>query len=493
MPRGRRCLCLSLLLVVSHAAATAQAGAGIGSIESLIRSRDYDRALSATQSGLRSSPRDFRLWTLKGIVFSLTGKTSEASKAFQMALSFSPDYPAALRGEVQILYQAGDPRAIPLLERILKADPDDATAHEMVATLEEHQGRCKAAVDQFAQAGEGLSRHAGSLEAYGNCLIQIHQPEKAVPMFQQLVTLLPQQSYPQYDLAVAMAEAKNFDGALRVLEPLLAADQPDPDVLSLASDAYEAVGNTPKAVALLRQAIVRNPDNSGYYLAFAALCMNHESFQVGVDMLNIGIRHNPGDSSLYLSRGLLYAQMAQFDQAQADFRTAEKLSPAQALSSFAIDLTDLQRNKSDAALTQVRSQLRIHPQSPLLHYLLAKLLWSQGNETDSAASAEARRHVLLAIQLKPDMVEARDLLANIEAAAGQYDLAIEQCHQALELDPTDQTAIYHLIVALRHTPQRAGEIPPLVKRLSQLQQTSLQQETDRKRFNLVEQRAGAAH
>jgi tetratricopeptide (TPR) repeat protein len=91
------------------------------------------------------------------------------------------------------------------------------------------------------------------------------------------------------------------------------------------------------------------------------------------------------------------------------------------------------------------------------------------------------------------MVEARNLLANLYIASGKYDLAIEQCRVAMRDDPSDQTAIYHLIVALRHTPGDAAhnEIPALVKQLAQLQQSSLQQETDRKRFSLVEQKASA--
>lgn len=484
----------ALLIILSGGTgAGLLAQTSISSIEALIRSRDYDHALAATQSALRRSPQDHRLWTLEGIVLSLEGKTAKASKAFQMALHIAPDDPAALRGEAQILYQNGDKGAIPLLQRILKTNAGDGTAHEMLAMLEARLGNCPEAVDQFAQAGDALAPHARSLEEYGNCLMQIHQPEKAIAVFQQLTQLVPQQSYPQYDLAVALVESKRVEDALKVLEPMLSQSKPDPDVLSLASDAYEASGNTPKAVAVLRQAIVINPNNPSYYLAFSALCLNHESFQVGVDMLDIGIRHIAGDPSLYISRGLLYAQMAQFDKAEADFRTAEKLEPAQTISSFAIDLTDLQRNKSDVALADIRAQLKVHPESPLLNYLLAKLLWSEGNGSDSDASAEALHHALLAVRYKPDMTEAHDLLANIYSAAGHYDLAIEQCHLALQLDPADQTAIYHLIVALRHSGEHGDEIAALVKRLSALQQSSLQQETDRKRFSLVEEKTAAVH
>jgi hypothetical protein len=75
--------------------------------------------------------------------------------------------------------------------------------------------------------------------------------------------------------------------------------------------------------------------------------------------------------------------------------------------------------------------------------------------------------------------------------SAQYDLAIAQCRLALQTNPGDQTAIYHLIVALRHagSDEQRAEIPTLVKRLAELQKVSRQQETDRKRFKLETQSA----
>jgi tetratricopeptide (TPR) repeat protein len=460
----------------------------VNDIEALIRARDYDRARGMVQTALRNSPRNPHLWTLEGIIDSITGKTADASKDFETALKLAPDDPAALRGEVQILYKSQDNRAIPLLMRILAQDGNDSTAHEMLAAIEEKQGDCKGAVEQFALAGAATTSHPLSLESYGKCLMQLQRPADAAPIFQQLAAALPQQTWPRYDLAVALADGGQNQSAIEVLAPLIAGDHPDPDAFRLASDAYEATGDTPKAVALLRQAIVLNPDEPGYYVAFTALCLNHESFQVGVDMLDIGIRHIPRSSSLYIARGLLYAQMAQYDNAEADFRTAEKLDATQGVSAYAMDLTDLQKNKPKEAIDHVRAQLRTHPRSALLHYLLAKLLWAQGNQAGSPAMAEAQKEASAAITLKPDLNEARDLLADIDIASSRYSDAEQQSRTALQNDPSDQTAVYHLIIALRHNHQEtaASEIPALVKRLSALQQQSLDQETARKHFSLTE-------
>ena len=462
-----------------------QPTASVAAIESLIRSRQYDQALAMTQSGLEQRPTDFRLWTLEGIIFSMQDKAQRAQIAFEKALRISPQYAPALKGEVQILYGQGDNRAIPLLERILKEDPRDQTAHEMLALLERKKDRCEPAVVHFAASQDATEKHAESLEAYGYCLVQLKKFRDAIPVFKKLITLLPNRAYPRYDLAVVQVANNQNEDALTTLEPLLTPDQPDPDILSLASQAAEAIKDTAKAVALLRQAIVQSPTTQDYYIAFAALCLDHESFQVGIDMINAGLSRIPNAARLYLSRGLLYAEEAEYDKAEADFARAEQLDANQSMSSYAADLAQLKKNNPDEALRRVRLQLKAHPESPLLHYLLAQLL-IQNADTDSDAYKEAMKEDLRALELKPDLVSARNLMASIHMQAGQYEKAIEQCRIALRYAPNDETATYHLLISLRHAGKK-DELQPLVKRLAELHQQSLQNETDRKLYTLVEQ------
>ncbi|HVW76478.1 MAG TPA: tetratricopeptide repeat protein [Alloacidobacterium sp.] len=459
----------------------------VAMIESLIRAQQYSRALDATRSALHDSPRDFRLWTLEGIVLSMEGNKQSALAAFDKALALSPKYAAALKGKVEILYELQDKRAIPALKEILSADPGDATAHEMLALLETKQGNCETANEHFLASADAIQNHSGSLESYGYCLMQARQPEKAIPVFERLMALHPESTDTKYDLAIAQVEAQRYTDALKILEPLLASTSQDADILSLASEAYEGAGNTPKAVELLRQAIVVSPSTASYYVSFATLCLDHESFQVGIDMLDAGLKHISDDPSLYIARGLLYAQLSKFDQAEADFKQAEKLDSTQSLSAYGIDLTEIAKNNVDQALQQTRSQLKAHPESPQLHFMLAKLLSERSSATDNAVSNEAIAAAKAALKLKPDMVGARDLLADIYIRSGQYNLAIEQSRASLKYSPADQSAIYHLIIALRHSgPDGQREMQQWVKQLTDLKQASRQKETEQKHFRLVE-------
>lgn len=474
-------------LACALSAPAQDAKVSISSIESLIRSQQYDQALSTLKTALRASPGDFKLWTLEGICLALQGNDREALNSFDHAIRISPSYPPALKGEIQILYKTGDKRAIPLLERMLKSDPGDVTGHEMLATLEQRAGDCHAAVSQFLLSKDAIANHPASLEAYGYCLFKLDRPVDAIPVFRELIPLLSGSTYPTYDLAVLLVATHNNDEAIKVLEPLLTPDQTDPDVLSLASQAYEATGNTPKAVALQRQAIVLNPSDPGNYVLFAVLCLTHDSFQVGIDMLNAGLNRVSNKSPLYLSRGVLNAQLGEFDQAEVDFKMAEQLDSTQSIGAYAGDITILQRNDPDRAMAQVRQQLKAHLNNPLFRLLLAQLIMTKAPEPRSPEFNEAMQDALTAAKTKPDLVDAHDQLASMYMSLNDYPQAIKECKIALQYDPSNEAAMYHLVISMRHTGLSADELQPLVKRLAEMHKESLQRETDRKRYRLVEE------
>ena len=475
---------VSCVLAASLAAAAQVTNSPVSEIQSLVRSGQYEHALELTKAQLHTKPNDIRLWTLEGIICSLKGEKEDAIGAFEKALRLSPSYMPALKGEVQLLYDAGDKRAIALLGRILKSDPRDETAQEMLAMLLKKKGDCAAANEHFALIAEQIGTHPESLEAYGYCLVQVQEFEKAVPVFEKLAELLPDRTYPKYDLAVVLIATNQNDSALKVLAPLVTDDQQDPDILSLASQAYEAMGNTPKAVALLRQAIVLSPATTAYYVMFSEICLTHDSFQAGIDMINAGLQRISNEPALFISRGILYAQLAQYDKAEADFKQVEQLDSSQSISAYAGDLTEVMKNNPDQALVQLRKQLQAQPQNPMLNYLLAQLLMNQAPAADSEAFKEAMKAALLTIKLKPDHVGSRDLLAGMYMKTSQYDLAIEQCKIALKYSPTDETAMYHLIISMRHT-GHSDDLKPLVDRLAVMHQESARRETERKQFRLV--------
>ena len=81
----------------------------------------------------------------------------------------------------------------------------------------------------------------------------------------------------------------------------------------------------------------------------------------------------------------------------------------------------------------------------------------RGAEPGSPEFQTAMRSAKKAVALRPTLGPARGVLAKLYLQAGQYSEAADQCRKALEIDPKDQTALYHLIQALRKTGKKARD------------------------------------
>jgi tetratricopeptide (TPR) repeat protein len=460
----------------------------IGAATEALRAREFNAALQILHPAIRQSPGRAQLWMLQGLAYSGAGHKQEALASFRTALKISPDYLPALEAAAQIEYDAGSKAAVPLLERVLRLRPDDTTSHAMLAVLAYKQGDCATAVEHFEKGGPLMSSQPAALQEHGACLLKLKQFDRAIAVLQAAVNLKPEDRRARSQLASAQLGANRAKDAVATLEPLLRADPPDAKLLQLAASAYEASGDTPEAVRVLRAAIVTDPRNTDLYLDFASLSMDHQSFQVGVDMINSGLKLQPDAARLYVARGVLYVQLARYDEAEADFEKANSLDPASSLGSVAQGLQAVQSNDPDRALATIRAKLAKKPSDPYLWYLQADLLVQKGSDPRSADFEAAVRSAKKAVALQPSFSAAHDVLAKLYLQAGQNQLAIAQCRKALNSDPKNQTAVYHLIQGLRKAGEKA-EIPDLLKRLAELRAESSRQEMDRNRYKLVEDNA----
>jgi len=459
----------------------------VGAVTSALRVQQFDKALQLLQPELQRSPKNPQLWTLRGIALGGKGQKKESLAAFRHALNYSPDYLPALEGAAQIEYENGGKDADVLLQHILQLSPHNPTSHAMLAVLDYRRGDCAAAVLHFEQSGSLAESQVVALQEYGDCLVRLKQTEKAIQVFSRALAQSDNDASVRYRLASVQLMAEHFKDAIATLQPVLQENGTDASTLDLAASAYEGDGNTPEAVRLLRQAILSDPHDINLYLDFANVSMDHQSFQVGVDMINAGLRAEPKAAALYVARGVLYVQLAQYDKAEADFETADALDPRQSLGSAAEGLAAVQENDPVRALSTVRSKLLKKPNDPFLLYLQADILTQSGPAPGSPEFREAMASARKAVSLRPSLAAAHDVLAKLSLQAGQNAAAIEESRKALNNDPKDQTALYHLIQALRKSGQ-TKDIPDLLKLLADLRIEGAKEEATHNRYKLVEEK-----
>jgi tetratricopeptide (TPR) repeat protein len=350
---------VALSLLVSLGLGGDQRIGQVDAIRAALRARKFEAAVERSRSALEQSPNDPQLWTLQGMALAGMSKRIDALQSFQRALKIDPSYLAALEGAAQLHFEAGSRRAVPLLNRVLRQRPGDPTAHAMLAVLAYREGNCQAAVAHFDKAGALIESQLDGLHAHATCLVRLQQPDAAVRVFQRAVALQPDNPRERQVLAAVQLMAEKPQDAITTLSPLLEAAQPDVETLSLASAAYEKSGDTPHAVATLRQAILLDPKNIDLYLDFANIAFAHESFQVGIEVLSDGLGLQPAAAPLYVARGVLYVQLADYEHAEADFEKASDLDPNQALSAAAQGLAAVQENDLDRALATIQATFTI--------------------------------------------------------------------------------------------------------------------------------------
>jgi tetratricopeptide (TPR) repeat protein len=458
-------------------------------IISSLKAGKYEDARKLLDAALTQSPRDVRLWTLNGYALTRLGQKSQALESYKHALRISPAYLAALEGAAEIEYQNRTQEAVPLLQRIVKIHPDDKTSHAMLAGLAFKRNDCNAAVEEFEKSEPLIDSKVSALQEYGSCLVRLNRTQQAIAVFTRISDLEISDPGARYNLAVVQSLAGRYADVIKTLSPVTTAVS-DPEALDLLAEAYEANSDTPRAVETLRRAIIANPDEARFYVDFADICMAHASYKVGVDMVNAGLKRLPDSASLYLARGILYIQLGQYDQSESDFAKAEQLNPISQVGMAAQSMAALQQNDLTKAEATIRDRLKRQPDDAFLQYLLAETLARRGAAPGTPSFTDAIAAASKAIEVKSNFALARDVLGRLYLEEGNLSGAIEQSRLAVRADPTDQTALYHLILALRQD-KRTDEIPKLTKQLSALREQARIKEISERKYALVEHSAAA--
>jgi tetratricopeptide (TPR) repeat protein len=406
----------------------------------------------------------------------------DAVESFKAGLRYCPDNLLALEGAAQIEYTRRQPDAEGLLERILKLQPNAVTAHAMLASMYRAKGECARALPQFAASSQIFAQRPKYQQAYAYCLADTGHYKQAAANYEQLSGSDPDPAV-RFNLALVQWKMHEAKKALATLQPLVAGTHQEA-VLALGARLAEETGDTPTAVKLLREAMVEQPKNLANYMEFAQIAFNHQSAQVGIDVINAGLTQLPDAAQLYLARGVLEVQVSKFDAAIADFEKAHKLAPQLSLAMDAMGIIESQQYKQTAALDLYRKEARLHPKDSLLQYLYAEALSESGatkGATEKAIAAAER-----SVAVEPNYAPARDLLALLYLRRNDPQKALAEAQAALKIHPTDDVALYHEIMARRRLGQTA-EVGKLVKDLAQMRKENAQRQKAGQRFVLKDE------
>ena len=294
-----------------------------------MRARDFGKALQLLQPALQQSPKSAQLWTLQGIAFSGKNQEKEALASFRNALKISPDYLPALEGAAQLEYRAGSDAAIPLLQHVLKLRPGDPTSHAMLAVLFAKRRDCDSAVQHFEQSGAAAGFSTRCAAAVRHLPGTAQELEKAISVFGRLLALDPASRETRHYLATVQLMAEHPNDAIETLDHCCKQAIRIRRRCNWRRRPMKPVAIRRKPSVCCARRLFPIPAMSLSISTSPSISMDHQSFPAGIAMINSGLSLQPNAAELYLARGVLYVQMAQYDQAEADFDKANALDPEQ--------------------------------------------------------------------------------------------------------------------------------------------------------------------
>ena len=461
---------LGLWILPAHGQSTPTAKREVAAA---LNARQYAQALHLLEPLLQSSPKDASLWTLRGVALDGEGHTQESLASFNHALVLDGSFLPALEGAAQSTYLHDDPKALHYVENLLAHAPENEVANAMAGALTYQSHECGRSVAYYERSKEQVYRDRRAVDEFADCLLKEQQTQRAVAVLLHAVELYPESVQFKYNLAVAELKNHQPEQAVDVLSPLSSVK--DADLLNLLALAYEQAKRPDDAFRVLESAIEINPQEETNYLDLAILCLEHNQEQRSVLAATAGIARIPKAASLYLIRGVAYAQLAKYDKAESDFMTAAELDPNQPHSTIAMSLVYSDRNEVDKEKALLTRQLAITPNDAVTNYMLADLLIRSGALPHQPDFDKALMHLRKSLAAKPDSTEAQSLMAKLLTQNGNYADALSHIEVALKTEPNNQSALNRKFVLL-HKLHRDAEADEVLSQLKTVLNDDLKHE-----------------
>ncbi len=234
---------------------------------------------------------------------------------------------------------------------------------------------------------------------------------------------------------------------------------PPVDLLASTRQALSLAehGHCREVLPVLKRALPRLTDKQLRYrsaMAAARCAMSLDDTASAVDALLLLRRDFPNDPQVLYICAHFFSQLANRSaQALAEgFPTSTQLGK---LNAEALEAAQ----RWDEAIEAYRKILAQDPQSPELHFRIARILLDKSPTPEAAV--EAKKELAEELKVDPDSVSAEFMLGELARRAGEWDSAIQHFRRASQLDVGFLEAYLALGMSLNSAGKYAEAIPPL--------------------------------
>lgn len=471
-----------LFLLILAGRLAAQGSSEYTQAESLVRQGQWDEGIAILQKILQSEPSNLKALNLMGIALTGKNELKDANLSFQRALKIDPHFYPALKNLAINEFTLKDLTAAQThLAAALKFAPNDPVIRAYLGNIAYSRNEFRTAAAHFENSGRmlndpgvaaklvasdlaigeqqralkalaGLDRSKLDLRqqfGLGLVLAQHELYEQAIFYFQAVRNAHPESNDVAFNLALCYLGIKQYGQAIELLQSLVARGFVSAELYNLMAEAYEGNKQTQEAIDALRKATQIAPMDETNYVDLATLCTTYESYDIALEVVEVGLHHLPQSDRLIFQRGVIHAMQSKSDLAEQDFQLASKLAPEKNLSYVAMGVSYMQMGDLPKAIASLRRRIREKPNDATLHYLLGEALIRAGAAPGNATFSEAKLALTKSVRLNPKFPNSRVDLAKLYIKENRFDEAIEHLEQVRVLDPKDKAAYSQLAIAYR--------------------------------------------
>jgi tetratricopeptide (TPR) repeat protein len=295
-----------------------------------------------------------------GVLRAKEANFAEAAHFFKQAAAWKPTLPGLDRNWGLASYRAqAYSEAIPPLQRLLNAKPDDAFVRQLL-------GLSYFFTEDFSKTAEVLQPFVksppddpGLLFAWGTSLVRVRQPQLAEQIFRRLleqhssdpnVHFLLGQAYAQqndnssalaefqsalkldphlpevhYSIGLVHLESSNFESAVQEFRSELEIRPGDPLTSYHLGYALLLEGQIEAAVPILRKVVEAKPDYELARFTLGRALLQQGDSAGAIEHLEVAIKLNPDRDATYFQLSQAYRRAGRMDDAAKALATYQKL------------------------------------------------------------------------------------------------------------------------------------------------------------------------
>ena len=514
-----RLLCCLTFCVFAAVHAAAQQSESYTRAESLIRHGQLDEGIAILKPLLGSDPRNLKALNLLGIALTQKGDLALANRDFLRALQIDPKFYPALANLASNEFALKDyPASEKHFLEAAKFAPDDPAVNSFLGKITFKHGEYARAA-QYLRKSESLFRQepalavalvqseletgkdASALERLSQinaestpiraqfqlalALVTREHFAEAIPYFEAVQKQFPDSYDAAFNLAMCYVETKRFTPAIDLLLALKSHGHTTAELDNLLAESYHGTGQLQPEIDALREATQLAPEDENNYIDLAALCIDHDAWDLALEVLQVGLHYRPQSDRLVFQRGIVHAMKNEFDLADKDFQLASKLAPEKNLSYVGLGVSYMQTGNLPEAIRTLHERLKQKPDDATLLYLLGEALIRSGVNVGEPEFAEAKSVLERSISLSQTFAPSRVGLAKLYLRETRIDEAVALLEKARSIDPADNAACSQLAMAYRRQgkPDKAAALLAILAKLNEEQRAK----ESRGRIRLVKQ------